>query len=102
MSRREPSFLALAGLLWEEFDDAYLVFNPLSDEIHRLNPLAAALLAEFEATALSPEEVATRIASLAGTPLDANSRRQAIGLIRQFDELGLIAPSITSASSDRG
>ena len=92
----------MAGLLWEEFDDTYLVFNPRSDEIHRLNPLAAALLAELEATPLSPEEVATRIASLTGTPLDASSRRQAIGLIQQFDELGLIAPSMTTATSDGG
>jgi len=73
-------------------EDEYIVFNPLSDEIHRLNPMAAAALAELEAGPLSVEQLATRLVSVINVGMDDEFHGQIRGIIAQFDELGLIHP----------
>ena len=86
-------FLARPGLRWEELDDEYIVFNPLSDEIHRLNTLAAVVLAELEAMPLGMDELGTRVANLLTVSLDDTIRQQLRTILARFDELGLIAPA---------
>ena len=79
--------------MWQALEDDYLVFHPLSDEIHRLNPLAAAVLAELESGPLDLKQLNNRIDMLFGTANDHIGELEAqIGkLLEQFDELGLIA-----------
>ena len=83
-------FSVTNGLRWEELEDEYIVFNPLSDEIHRLNPMAAAVLAELEAEPLTIEVLATRLAPLIATRTGDQLHTQLRGIIAQFDELGLV------------
>jgi PqqD family protein of HPr-rel-A system len=73
-------------------EDEYIVFNPLSDEIHRLNPIAATVLAELEAGPLSVEQLTTRLASVITIDMDDGLHSQIRGIIAQFDELGLVHP----------
>lgn len=72
--------------------EEHIVFNPLSDEIHRLNPMAAAALSELEEAPLDLEALVTRMATLMDTEPTDELRQQLWGLLRQFDEIGLITP----------
>ena len=85
-------FSALEGLRWAELGDEYIVFNPWADEIHRLNPMAAAVLAELEAKPLPIEQLAINLTSLLGTQADDELCKQLRGIVAQFDELGLVSP----------
>lgn len=76
-------------------DDEFLVFNPLSGEIHRLNPMAAAVLSEVEARATDLESLAGSLASPAGIDQDPQNqqafRHQLRDILLQFDEIGLVS-----------
>jgi PqqD family protein of HPr-rel-A system len=90
-------FSAPQGLQWEELDDEYIVFNPLSDEVHRLNPAAAAVLAELEAGPLSPDQLTQRLASMFDTGGDTPVQSQLRDILVQFDQVGLVFPTQTIA-----
>ena len=72
--------------------EEHIVFNPLSGEIHRLNPMAAAALSELEETPLDLETLVRRMAALMEVEPTDNLRRQLWEMLRKFDEIGLITP----------
>jgi len=90
-------FSAPPGLQWQELDDEYIVFNPLSDEVHRLNPAAAAVLAELEAGPLSLDQLTQRLASMFDTDSDTPVQSQLHDILVQFDQVGLVVPTQAGA-----
>jgi PqqD family protein of HPr-rel-A system len=87
------------GIRWKEFEDQYIVFNPLSDEVHRLNSMAAMVLAELEATPQTLKQVIDRIGFLLDVEANNELYTQVHGIVAQFDELGLVFP--IQAATDR-
>ena len=83
-------YAAVSGLRWEEMGEEFIVFNPHSDEVHRLNPVAAATLSELEATTLSITGLAQRMASLMEIEANAGLYQQLQSILRQFDDAGLV------------
>ena len=95
------AYRALPELLWETTgEDDYLVFNPLSDEIHRLNPIAAAALAELENQSLTAALLQQRLNSLFDNHEDADFEQQIAQILLQFDEIGLVSPVAPTAVTD--
>ena len=72
--------------------EEHIVFNPLSGEIHRLNPMAAAALSELEYTALGLDALEARMAALMDSAAPQDLQQQLWTMLRHFDELGLITP----------
>jgi PqqD family protein of HPr-rel-A system len=78
-------------------DEEFLVFNPLSDEIHRLNPMAAAVLAELETAPMDLSTLGSRMACLLEMVQDSDLQQQLSRILADFDEIGLIIPAPTDA-----
>jgi len=83
-------YAAVSGLRWEEMGEEYIVFNPHSDEVHRLNPVAAAALSELETTTLTATGLVQRMASLMEVEANADLHQQLHAILLQFDDAGLI------------
>lgn len=97
--QQHPLFSALPNLRWEELDGEHIVFNPLSDEIHKLNPMAAAALSELETGNLNLATLANRMAGLMETPISRELLLSLQQLLLNLDEIGLIR--ILSSAPDR-
>jgi PqqD family protein of HPr-rel-A system len=82
-------------LAWREWDGEFLVYNAASGQTHHLNLLAGEVLRSLEAAPGSVGEVVCRLANLFEIAEDSPPLQMIDSLIRQFDELGLIAPSIS-------
>ena len=95
-----PAYRALPDLRWETADPDYLVFNPLSDEIHRLDPVAAAALAELENAALTADTLRQRVASLFEKHEDSKFEQQVEQILLQFDDIGLVFPMSQPSMKD--
>jgi len=85
--------LSAGALRWREWNNEFVVFNPASGLTHHLNFLAAEALSSLEARSASSDELRTRLAEQFGIAQDSPPLQMIEPLIRQFDELGLIAPS---------
>lgn len=83
----------MTSLRWENLGEEYIVFNPLSDEVHRLNPVAAATLSELETAAMNLTTLGQRIATLMEIELDRDLLSQLYKILRDFDEIGLVSTS---------
>ena len=83
------------GLEWQEFDNEFLVFNPASGQTHHLNLLAGEALRSLEDKAARAHELIRRLADQFEIAEDSPPLQMIDSLIRQLDELGLIAPSIS-------
>ena len=82
-------------LAWREWDGEFLVYNAASGQTHHLNLLAGETLRSLEAEPGSVSEVVCRLANQFEIAEDSPPLQMIDSLIRQLDELGLIAPSIS-------
>ena len=80
-------------LVWRVWDDEFLVYNSASGQTHHLNLLAGEALSSLEAEPARPEELICRLAEQFGVSEDSPPMQMIDRLIRELDELGLIAPS---------
>src|SRR5208282_5157717 len=81
------------ALEWRVFDDEFLVYNPASGQTHHLNLLAGEALRSLETEAAHTQELIRRLADQFEIAEDSPSLQMIDRLVREFDELGLIAPS---------
>ena len=80
-------------LVWRVWDDEFLVYNSASGQTHHLNLLAGEALRSLEAEPARPQELICRLAGQFGVSEDSPPMQMIDRLIRELDELGLIAPS---------
>jgi PqqD family protein of HPr-rel-A system len=85
-----PSENALARLEW---DDEFLVYNAASGQTPFLNLLAGEALRSLEAEPARTPELVRRLADQLEIAEDSPPLQMIDGLIRELDELGLIAPA---------
>jgi PqqD family protein of HPr-rel-A system len=83
-----PSGNLLAWLVW---DDEFLVYNNASGQTHHLNFLAGEALRSLEAEPGSASDLVRRMADQFEIAEDSPPLQMIDRLIREFDELGLIA-----------
>lgn len=76
------------GLLTEEFDDAVLIWDDATHQLHHLD-LAAALVWEELDGRRSVQDIADELAGDLETPLDV-LRADLVAIARQLVELGLV------------
>jgi PqqD family protein of HPr-rel-A system len=81
------------ALAWRTWDDEFLIYNTISGQTHHLNLLAGEALRSLEAEAACGCELVRRLANQFGIAEDSPPLRTIDRLIRELDELGLIAPS---------
>lgn len=80
-------------LLWRSWDDEeFVVFHARSGDTHLLNAMAAEALEELGRRPVTAQELAVHLGECLERPADEELQRIAAGLIREFDELGLIEP----------
>jgi len=80
-------------LAWRVWDNEFLVYNTASGQTHHLNFLAGEALRSLEVEPGSANQLVCRLADQFEIAQDSPPLQMIDGLIRQFDELGLIAPS---------
>jgi PqqD family protein of HPr-rel-A system len=81
------------ALAWRVWDDEFLVYHTASGRTHHLNFLAGEALRSLEAEAADVGELIRRLAHQFEIAEDSPSLQTIDRLIRELDELGLIAPS---------
>ncbi len=79
-------------LKWRRWDEASVVIDLDSGQTHYLNLFSMVALEHLEKEAVTTDQLARNIADYLDIPLDENLAGQVSGLIKQFDELGLIEP----------
>ncbi len=82
-------------LAWRVWDDEFLVYNTASGQTHHLNFLAGEALRSLVAEPGSASELVCRLADQFEIAQDSPPLQMIHRLICQFDELGLIARSIS-------
>lgn len=75
--------------LWEQFDETFFLFNPLSNETHILNILTVKILQILEKKSVTLTELLTHL-DIKTNEKDAILPYQRI--LHELDRLGLIAP----------
>ena len=81
------------ALAWRNWGDEFLVYNAASGQTHHLNFLAGEALRSLEAEAADVGELVRRLANQFEIAEGSPPLQMIDGLIRELDELGLIAPS---------
>jgi PqqD family protein of HPr-rel-A system len=81
------------ALVWRVWEDEFLVYNTISGQTHYLNLLAGEALRSLQAEAAHRCELVRRLADQFRIAEDSSPLQMIDRLIREFDELGLIAPS---------
>jgi len=81
------------GLAWRKWGDEFLVYHNASGQTHHLNFLAGEALRSLEAEAADVGELIRRLANQFEIAEDSPPLQMIDRLIRELDELGLIAPS---------
>lgn len=87
---RVPDANALA---WRKWDAEFLVYNSASGQTHHLNFLAGEALRSLEDQAADVSELVRRLAHQFEIAEHSPPLQMIDRLIRELDELGLIAPS---------
>jgi PqqD family protein of HPr-rel-A system len=82
------------ALVWRIWDDEFLVYNAVSGQTHHLNFLAGEALRSLQAEVANGRELVRRLADQFEIAEDSPPLQMIDRLIRELDELGLIAPSI--------
>jgi PqqD family protein of HPr-rel-A system len=80
-------------LAWRVWDDEFLVYNNASGQTHHLNLLAGEALRSLESEPGSASDLVCRLADQFEIAEDSPPLQMIDRLIREFDELGLIAQS---------
>jgi PqqD family protein of HPr-rel-A system len=82
------------AFVWWIWDDEFLVYNAVSGQTHHLNFLAGEALRSLQAEVANAGELVRRLADQFEIAEDSPPLQMIDRLIRELDELGLIAPSI--------
>ena len=80
-------------LVWRAWDNEFLVYNTASGQTHHLNLLAGEALRSLEAEGARTDELICRLSGQLEIAEDSPPMQMIGRLIREFDELGLIAPA---------
>lgn len=84
------AYAATSGLRLREFGDGVLVFQPVSWEVHILNPAAAAVLQACQDGPRSAESVAELLGQLIDESDVKALRLQSADLLVELEQLGLL------------
>jgi PqqD family protein of HPr-rel-A system len=84
---------AANALAWRNWGDEFLVYHTASGQTHHLNFLAGEALRSLEAEAADVSELVRRLANQFEIAEDSPPLQMIDRLVRELDELGLIAPS---------
>lgn len=82
-------FRAQDNLIWQRWDDEYVVYNPLSGETHHLDYVSAQGLMELEKAGISTEQLAYSLSLALGVPEDDKLKQYARSMIAKFSDFGL-------------
>jgi PqqD family protein of HPr-rel-A system len=82
-----------SGLLWEHWDNEFVVFDPRSGHTHLLNEMAAVALKALDTRAFTGLELTRFLASeFSVSSDDPELERHVEQMLAHFDELGLVEP----------
>ena len=79
-----------AGLLWSEWDDACIVYDPRSGHTQVLNDFARELLALYEDGPKNLNALLVEFEKIIEAPLDEATKTQIVDTVSGFDKMGLI------------
>jgi PqqD family protein of HPr-rel-A system len=80
------------GILWEEFEDECVVFNPLSGDTHYLNLTAAEILKLIHERPRTLKELLDAFTSLFELEEDIDLHGSVRRVLQEFEDAGLICP----------
>jgi len=90
---RVPDYLQLRWQSWGEAENTqFVVFNCFSGETHCLNLTAGLVLHYLQTEAASASELSAAIQQALPGGANADALQQIPDLLREFDQVGLIAP----------
>ena len=78
------------GLVWQEWEDVYIVYQPSSTETHVFNDTTAAALDLLQTAPASFAELHTRLAHSLEIDPDELHRGDLAFVVNRLEELGLI------------
>ena len=81
---------ASRGLVWQDWDDVYIVYQPSSAETHVFNETTAAILRSLEAEPLAADGVKRETEAALGVAQGGLAADDFVFATRRLEELGLI------------
>ena len=81
-----------ADLVWSEWEDASIVYDPRSGHTQVLNDFARELLALFEDGPKTLETLFNEFEEILEHPLDGETKNSIVETVTNFDTMGLIEP----------
>jgi PqqD family protein of HPr-rel-A system len=84
-------------LVWQDWEDVYIVYQPSSTETHVFNDTTATVLQSLEKDALTIADVAERTAQDLGLAPDELTHSDLSFAIKRLEELGLVEWSDAAA-----
>ncbi|MCP5382877.1 MAG: HPr-rel-A system PqqD family peptide chaperone [Kordiimonadaceae bacterium] len=81
-----------AGLIWSEWEDASIVYDPRSGHTQVLNEFARELLALYEDGPKSLDQLLAEFSKIIDAEPDATTTQNIIETVAGFDNMGLIEP----------
>lgn len=81
---------AQAGLIWENWDDVFVVYQPSSAETHVFNETTASILACLEEGAVSADELKNQTEAALGVSQSELDDTDFAFALQRLEELGLI------------
>ena len=83
---------AQEGLIWRQWGDEYVVYNPVSGDSHLLDSVSARGLLHLEAQEASAPQLIEELNLSLGIALDEGLDLYVQRMIAEFSELGLARP----------
>lgn len=80
---------AQVGLLWQHWDDEYVVYNPVSGDSHLLDYLTGQGLTRLEEKPMTPEQLVEELSASLGIPADEALADYVQRFLNELNELGL-------------
>lgn len=93
-------FLASAAqhLIWQEWDDVFLVYQPSSAETHVFNDTSMAILQVLQSGGLAQDELQHRVVEMLDVNPDELTQDDLNFALSRLEELGLIAHAVEAAA----
>lgn len=89
---------AFSALRIEEWDGAFIVFQPDSGKTHFLNEMGMQIILRLDQSPASADEICRFLAKQFQLPHDQNFSRQIIKTLHRFYELGLLEEAARESS----
>ena len=80
------------GLIWSEWDDASIVYDPRSGHTQVLNEFARELFALYEDGPKTLDQLLSEFEKIIEAEADETTRKNIIETVSGFDSMGLIEP----------